>query len=85
MSAKQNAGNSLVVQWLGLCVLTADGPGSGISERRTQPTNHEHTHTHTHTHTHNKTSAVFTVDIHKWEAGSYGKDLLAKQIIFPNK
>ena len=81
MSAKQNAGNSLAVQWLGLCVLTADGPGSGISEWGTQPTSHADTHTHTH----NKTSAVFRVDIHKWETGSYGKDLLVKQIIFLNK
>ena len=55
MSAKQNAGNSLAVQWLGLCVLTADGPGSGISEWGTQPTSHADTHTHTHTHIHTHT------------------------------
>lgn len=81
MSAKQNAGNSLAVQRLEPCVLTADGPGSGTSGWRTQPTSHAATHTHKH----NKTSAVFTVDIHKWETGSYGKDLLVKQIIFLNK
>lgn len=49
MSTKQNAGNSLPVQWLEPCVLTADGPGSGTSGWRTQPTSHVATHTHTQT------------------------------------
>ena len=25
---EENRGNSLVVQWLGLCILTTEGPGS---------------------------------------------------------
>ena len=35
LKKKKNLGNSLVVQWLGLCALTAEGPGS-IPDQRTK-------------------------------------------------
>ena len=33
-------GNSLVVQWLGLCALTVKGPGSIPSQGTKDPTSH---------------------------------------------
>ena len=50
-------GNSLVVQWSGLCAFTAEGPGSSpaLGTKFPQAMGHDqklHTHTHTHTHTH---------------------------------
>ena len=49
-----DGGNSLVVQWLGLCAFSAEGQGSipGQGTKIPQAIWHSQTYTHTHTHTH---------------------------------
>ena len=51
-----DGGNSLVVQWLGLCAFSAEGQGSipGQGTKIPQAIWHSQTYTHTHTHTKNR-------------------------------
>ena len=64
-----DGGNSLVVQWLGLCAFSAEGQGSipGQGTKIPQAIWHSQTYTHTHTHTHTRRTGDGLGEEEEWD------------------